>query len=291
LSLSSIDIYIWLLCILIFGSNIVGPTCSREGRVGEAGRRDAQAILGAATTNGWGPPEAVGGVTVGPQSLVFLCASVLGKAWSHGDATGATPSTTTGATPSTTTGVLSSTRSASRYFSGELLWTLLFFLVVTYNDFIQMLKTLYIHFCQFDHVSYGTTWHVSGHRAVRRYFLCGPTFVLWLFLQVMKTSQCRGGVVEISNWHFKFYAGSIGDIKWWACSIRRVPASSADSLGWDAVGATWLRPGLQQPPHSSLGMPQASGWVPWPQQPPTGRGGVEVPIAAWAVAERVSSWT
>jgi hypothetical protein len=65
-----------------------------------------------------------------------------------------------------------------------------------------MLKTLYIHFCQFDHV--GTTRHVSGHRAVRRYFLCGPTFVLWLFLQVLKTSQCRGGAVEISNfyrWH------------------------------------------------------------------------------------------
>jgi hypothetical protein len=35
----------------------------------------------------------------------------------------------------------------------------------------------------------------------------------------------------------------------------------------------WPRPGLQQPPHSSLGMPQASGWVSWPQQPPTGGGG------------------
>jgi hypothetical protein len=71
--------------------------------------------------------EADGGITVGPQSAVCLRASVLGKPWSRGGATGATPSTTAGATPSTTTGVLSSTRSTGRYFSGELLLTLLFF--------------------------------------------------------------------------------------------------------------------------------------------------------------------
>jgi hypothetical protein len=39
--------------------------------------------------------------------------SVIGKPWSRGGATGATPSTTTS--------VLSSTRSTDRYFSGELL--------------------------------------------------------------------------------------------------------------------------------------------------------------------------
>jgi hypothetical protein len=71
--------------------------------------------------------EADGGITVGPQSAVCLRASVLGKPWSRGGATGATPSTTAGATHSTTTGVLSSTRSTGRYFSGELLLTLLFF--------------------------------------------------------------------------------------------------------------------------------------------------------------------
>jgi hypothetical protein len=70
-------------------------------------------------------------------------------------------------------------------------------------------------------------------------FFCGPIFVLWLFLQVLKISQCRGGAVEIFNWHFKFYTWSIDDIKWWACRIRRVADSSADSLGWAVVGATW----------------------------------------------------
>jgi hypothetical protein len=35
----------------------------------------------------------------------------------------------------------------------------------------------------------------------------------------------------------------------------------------------WPRPGLQQPARSSQGMPQTSGWVPWPQQPPRGGGG------------------
>jgi hypothetical protein len=39
----------------------------------------------------------------------------------------------------------------------------------------------------------------------------------------------------------------------------------------------WPRPGLQQPPHSSHRMPQASGWVPWPQQPPTGGSGSQSP--------------
>jgi hypothetical protein len=37
---------------------------------------------------------------------------------------------------------------------------------------------------------------VSGNReAVRRNFLCGPTKVLWLFLQVLKTSQ-RGEMLS-----------------------------------------------------------------------------------------------
>jgi hypothetical protein len=72
LSLWSID---------IFGSNIVGPTCSREGRAGEVGRRDAQAIPGAAATDGRGPPEADDGITVGPQSAVCLRASVLETPW------------------------------------------------------------------------------------------------------------------------------------------------------------------------------------------------------------------
>jgi hypothetical protein len=40
------------------------------------------------------------------------------------------------------------------------------------------------------------TCHVSGNRgAVWRIFLCGPTFVLWLFLEVLKTSQ-RGEVLS-----------------------------------------------------------------------------------------------
>jgi hypothetical protein len=50
--------------------------------------------------------------------------------------------------------------------------------------------------CQFDHVSCYNTCHVSGNRGVvRRSFLCGPTKVLWLFLQVLKTSQ-RGEVLS-----------------------------------------------------------------------------------------------
>jgi hypothetical protein len=81
--------------------------------VGEAGRRDAQAMPGAAATNARGPPEADGCVTVGPQSAVCLRSSILGKPWS--------PSGAIGTTPSTTTNVLSSTRSTDRYFSGELL--------------------------------------------------------------------------------------------------------------------------------------------------------------------------
>jgi hypothetical protein len=125
LSPSSIDIYICLLCILIFGSNIVGPACSREGRAGETGRRDAQAILGADATDARGPPEADGSVTRGPQSAVCLRASVLAKPWSH--------SGTTGATPSTTAGVLAaSTPSTDCYYSGELLSNpTIFSLVVT----------------------------------------------------------------------------------------------------------------------------------------------------------------
>jgi hypothetical protein len=86
------------------------------------------------------PPEADGNVIVGPQLAVCLRASVLGKPWSRGGTTGATPSTTVGATPSTTTGVLASTpsttvgatpstttgvlastRSTGCYFSSELL--------------------------------------------------------------------------------------------------------------------------------------------------------------------------
>jgi hypothetical protein len=62
-----------LWSIDIFGSNIVGPTCSREGRAGEAGRRDAQAIPGAAAADG--------GITVSPQSAVCLRASVLETPW------------------------------------------------------------------------------------------------------------------------------------------------------------------------------------------------------------------
>jgi hypothetical protein len=108
------------------------PTCSREGRAGEAGRRDAQAIPGAAATNARGPPEADGSITVCPQSAVCLRASVLGKPWSRGVATGATPSTTAGAPPSTTTFVLASTHSTSCYFYSELLSNpAIVFLVVT----------------------------------------------------------------------------------------------------------------------------------------------------------------
>jgi hypothetical protein len=95
--------------------------------VGEAGRRDAKAIPGAAVTDARGPPEADGGITIGPQSAVCLRALVHGKPWSRGGAIGATRSTTAGATPSTTTGVLSSTRSTDRYFSGELLSNLAIF--------------------------------------------------------------------------------------------------------------------------------------------------------------------
>jgi hypothetical protein len=67
------------------------------------------------------PPEADGSVIVGPQLAVCLRASVVGKPWSRGGATGATPSTTASATPSTTTGVLASTRLTACYFSCELL--------------------------------------------------------------------------------------------------------------------------------------------------------------------------
>jgi hypothetical protein len=179
LSLSSIDIYIWLFCILIFGSNIVGPTCSREGRAGEAGRRDAKAIQWAAAADGRGPPEADGGVTVGPQSAVCLRASLLGKPWSRGGATDATPSTTAGATPSTTTDVLSSTRSTGRYFSGELLWTLLFF----YSSDLDWLHT---HAENLVH-SFMSIWP----RVVRHHMACvrpssrEKIFIVWPDLHVV----------------------------------------------------------------------------------------------------------
>jgi hypothetical protein len=99
--------------------------------------------------------------------------SVLGKPWSCGGATGATPSTTTTFFPPL---ARPATIFPVSYFEP------CFFLVVTYNDFIQMLKTLYIHFCQFDHVSYDTTWHVSGHRAMRRYFFVWPDLRVVAFL-------------------------------------------------------------------------------------------------------------
>jgi hypothetical protein len=40
---------------------------------------------------------------------------------------------------------------------------------------------------------------VSGHRAVGRNCFCGPTFVSWMFLQVLETSPHRGGAAEILN--------------------------------------------------------------------------------------------
>jgi hypothetical protein len=44
--------------------------------------------------------------------------------------------------------------------------------------------------CQLDHVSYCNTCHVSANRgAVRRNFLCGPTKVLWLFLQPSRRGE------------------------------------------------------------------------------------------------------
>jgi hypothetical protein len=146
-----------------------------------------------------------------------------------------------------------------------------------------MLKTLYIISVNL------TTCHAAPHGMCSAIEPWEENFcVAWplccgFFLQVLKTSQCRGGVVEIFNWHFKFYAWFIGGIKWWACSIRRVLASSADSLGWDVwvpLGP-WSRSGPQQPPNSWLGMPQAPGWVSWPQQPPT----------RWSTGGRVSLWT
>jgi hypothetical protein len=54
-SSSSIDIYLCLLCILMFGSNIiVGQACSREGRAGEAGSRGTKALPRADATDARG---------------------------------------------------------------------------------------------------------------------------------------------------------------------------------------------------------------------------------------------
>jgi hypothetical protein len=52
-----------------------------------------------------------------------------------------------------------------------------------------------------------------------------------------RVAKCSKSCIIIPD--FKSYASSIGGIKWWVSRIRRVAASSADSLGWDAVGATW----------------------------------------------------
>jgi hypothetical protein len=84
-----------LLCILMFGSNIVGPACSKEGRAEEAGRR----VVEVDATYAGGPTKANGMDTRGQQPLVGLCASVHAEPWSHGGATSATPSTTAGLFP------------------------------------------------------------------------------------------------------------------------------------------------------------------------------------------------
>ena len=121
---SSIDIYICLLCILNFVSNIVGPAGSREGRAREAhtssGGSVAEAGRGASATDVGGPPEEVGSDTGVPQPAVCKRASVDAEPWSRGGATGATPSASAGV-------LASSTPSTGCYFSGELLSNLALF--------------------------------------------------------------------------------------------------------------------------------------------------------------------
>jgi hypothetical protein len=96
-------------CILMFGSNIVGPTCSREGRAGEAGRRVAEADAVFAR----GLPEAVRCDASDKQSSDGRHAPVHAEPWPRGSATGAAPSTTAG--------VGRSDSSTGRSFSCELL--------------------------------------------------------------------------------------------------------------------------------------------------------------------------
>jgi hypothetical protein len=78
--------------------------------------------------------------------------------------------------------------------------------------------------CQFDHVSCYNTCHVSGNwGAVRRKFLYGPTKVLWLFLQVLKTSQ-KGEVLS----QFLIYTIMFifSGVEHWATGLRhRLPAA------------------------------------------------------------------
>jgi hypothetical protein len=40
---------------------------------------------------------------------------------------------------------------------------------------------------------------VPGHRAMGRNCFCGPTFVSWIFLQVLESSPYMGGAAEILN--------------------------------------------------------------------------------------------
>jgi hypothetical protein len=98
----------------MFGSNIVGPTCSREGRAREgrareAGRRVAEADAVLAQDL----PEAVRCDARGQQLADGRRAPVHAEPWPRGSATGAAPSTTAG--------VGCSTSSAGCSFSCELL--------------------------------------------------------------------------------------------------------------------------------------------------------------------------
>jgi hypothetical protein len=68
----------------MFGSNIVGPTFTKEGRVGEAGTRGREARPRADSTGARGPPEADGNDARGQQSAVCRSASVHAKPWSPG---------------------------------------------------------------------------------------------------------------------------------------------------------------------------------------------------------------
>jgi hypothetical protein len=102
----------------MFGSNNVGPACSREGRAGEAGKRVAEVD----STYVGGPPKADGRDARGQQSAVGRRASVHTEPWSQVGSTGETPSTTTGVVPSTS--------STSYSFSCELLSNL----VLTVNN-------------------------------------------------------------------------------------------------------------------------------------------------------------
>jgi hypothetical protein len=140
-------------------------------------------------------------------------------------------------------------------------------------------------------------------RVVRHHMACirpsshEKIFIVWPDLRVVaffagsKYLTMQGSCCQNSNWHFNFYAGSISGIKWWACSIRRVPASSADSLGWDAVGVTWPVDETWPSAAASQFVGDATGvWV-GPVATAAARGGVGVPVAAWSVGGRVSSWT